>query len=121
MQETYSLQTYCPIVEQPNLDKCLTKWLNEANKNNHLWGFRATYNILSDHNQFLLGCASLKELKSLANITRLLGETVEWGCEWAALIFAEIQSYDKHLSDVRDVQKKASGKVLVAKKAKIVH
>ncbi|KAF8231701.1 hypothetical protein L208DRAFT_1275537, partial [Tricholoma matsutake] len=78
-------------------------------------------NILSDHNRFPLGCASPKELKSLADITKLLGETVEWGSKWAALIFAEIRSYDKHLSDIWDVQKKASGKVLVAKKAKIVH
>jgi hypothetical protein len=112
-------KTYCPTVERPDLDKRLIKWLNEANENDHLRGFRATYDILSDHNRFLLGHASPKELKSPADITKLLGETAEWGSEWAALIFAEIRSYDKHLSEARDVRKEVSG-VLVTKKAKTV-
>ena len=104
---------YRPTKERSGLDNSLIKWLIQASEDDPLHGVQATYDILSDPNQSALVRTPFKQLQSPNDITKLFDEMEEWGNEWAALLFKEVQDYEKGLADIRVSDKQASQNVQI--------
>ncbi|KAF8240086.1 hypothetical protein L208DRAFT_1234513, partial [Tricholoma matsutake] len=75
----------------------LISWVKSAHENDLLHGVRAMYNILSHQQHVKLVWASMKSIQSSEDIVTLLGETNEWGKEWAGPLADLVMKYNEEL------------------------
>ena len=88
---------YRPVKEREELDTRLIQWLTQEHERDTNLLFRSQYDILSLSHRTTLVRTRMEEMSSPEAITALLGETDEWGTEFASKIFEVIQTYETSL------------------------
>lgn len=88
---------YRPVKEREELDTRLIQWLTQEHERDTNLLFRSQYDILSLTHRTTLVRTRMEEMSSPEAITALLGETDEWGTEFASKIFEVIQTYETSL------------------------
>lgn len=83
--------------ERAELDARLIQWLTQVQELDDGLLFRSQYDILSVSQRTTLVRTPIEDLKTPENITTLLGESDEWGSEFASKLFQLIHMYDASL------------------------
>jgi hypothetical protein len=99
---------YRPVKEREDLDTQFIRWLNEEHERDNDLLFRSQYDILSLSHRTTLVRTRVEEMPSPEAITALLGETEEWGSEFASKIFKLIQMYETSLPTRKKSRKRVS-------------
>ena len=97
---------YRPVKERVALDFRLIQWLQTEHLIDDLRAVRPIYHILSLAQRLTLVRAQSKDIQKPLDVTRLIGESIEWAAEWEEKVFSVIQVYDRDLAVLEERNRK---------------